>query len=289
MDIRKNQGQYFGLQQEMFDFWTDMFADFLQVEKGKGEGAKSADQAATGIFNSSVKPYLDFTNRWMELGNQMFSKSLNPLGAKEAQMAWEKIFSGANLYQQLYNFWQNLTNQLPFSATNQAAPFCKEWQNAYYEFFAKNFVPHLPEQIQFMFAEPVNLFRVYSGLTMNLFQPWLDNIGTFQELTAKNLSGDKKSYLELIRLWNQNYEATFGKLFKAPVLGMYRQELEKQMLSFDAFMKYVNAFNEFYWAIYKIGMETTENIVQDYQGMVGDPNQPKTFRDFYQYWWTKMR
>jgi predicted nucleic acid-binding Zn-ribbon protein len=30
-----------------------------------------------------------------------------------------------------------------------------------------------------------------------------------------------------------------------------------------------------------------ETIVQGYQRMGEDANQPKTFREFYQYWWTK--
>lgn len=226
-----------------------------------------------------------FHNQWLKMSNDFINKNINFLDKNSYGELFQKLASSSNLYCKLNHFWVDLNQVLTKNDPEALMEFSSQWQKKYMNFLTEHFFSYLPESTQSLLKEPMEICQAYFHSMENFFQPWIHNTKDFQELFLKIYSGDKDAFLSYTKLFREDYEKSFGKLFKAPVAGINREYLEKQIASLDSFIDYTYTLNEFFATIYKVGSQTIEKIITNYQDMAKEGSQPKTFKEFYEYWW----
>ncbi|MCT4620538.1 MAG: hypothetical protein N4A62_14225 [Marinisporobacter sp.] len=270
-------GQCFDMQKKVLDVWQDSFLP--KEEKKESQQEK--------MINDAVKKPMEGFQQWTKAMNEMFTKNMKFFGGSSVQESFAKITSSNSFYHSLYSLWEDLMKQTVTNTKKQIDEFFGEWKKEYSKVFADHFVGYFPEPTQGFVKDSIENYEMYTTNMKKFVQPWTENTKEFQKLIGTNIFENKDVFLNYSKLFKGNYEETFGKFFSMPAMGINREYFEKQTDSIDAFMKYTNTLGEFSGVIFKVGIDTMEKIIKDMKTMVKNENQPKTFKEFYEYWWRK--
>ncbi|KGK88220.1 hypothetical protein DP73_13060 [Desulfosporosinus sp. HMP52] len=267
---------YFENQKKMFDYWQDLM-NVVVTPKDKAQGKK---EEPNSDFEESLRPTQEMTKQWFEFNDQYLkniSKVFFPL-------QFNKIFSGANIYQNLYEIWEDLIKTFT-GKDSDPITFCNKWIKDYQKLLSSNFIFYLPEQVQNFSKKFIEIYSLSTDTSQKFLHPWLEGSQTLQNLLTKSITGDKTAYIEFVKLWNEKFSSTYGKIFNMPIFSMNRELMQKQMHSINASINFINTMSEFFATMAKVSQETFEKIIKDYQEMLVKGNNPKTFKEFYEYWW----
>lgn len=256
---------YFDLQKKIINSWQG-FCPTMETENSK----KVKNDQLMESYQAFLKKSYD-----------SFFNMLNPLSKGSSD---NRFFNAMDTYQSVYRFWEDLVTKTAKKDLFNVDSFYNSWKDSYTNLFSADWIQN-PLQFQELLKEPLEISQMLFNTQWNFFQPWIDDSEAFQKILEKSISGDKNAALDYIKLFRKDYEKTYGKFFDVPVLGMSRQHFEKQLQSMDSYLSYLNALNEFFATINKVGSETMETIVKEYQNMLENGTQPKTFKEFYEYWW----
>lgn len=259
-------GNWMDAQQKMFDTWKDS----LHIQKEDEKKEKNNN---------------DFLQQWMGMNNDLLKNNMRLFGDMHSEDVFGKMLSSMDTYHKLYNFWKDLGQAMGENNMDKIDDIFKEWQKNYMSTLADQFTAQLPKSMQNMVKESLEIYKTYGDTADKFMKPWIENSKNFQDAFTKAYMGDQDGFLAYTKIFRDNYEKTFGKVFQAPIMGMNREHFEKQMESMDAWMRYVNTTNEFFATMYRVGAETMENMITNYKDLLEKGNQPKTFKEFYEYWW----
>lgn len=266
---------WFDFQTKMFDFWKDS----MNVNQKNTVEKKDAN-----VFEECMKPVQEIMNKWVDVTNDLYTQNIKSFGNTYPQQEIiNKMFGGANFYQNLNKFWEDLSSTIT-GKDSDPLQFYSKWNEDYTEMVSKQFVSFLPAQMKNFFNETQEICIASNAVNNKFFKPWLDQAKELQDLLLKSMAGDQEAYIEFTRLWQDNYSESFGKIFNIPQFSMNREQMQKQMHSINALIAFINTMNEFSATLIKTNQDTLENIVKDYQAMLLDGSNPKTFKEFYDYW-----
>ncbi len=273
--------QCFDIQRKMFDFWQNSMTMAIN-SKEKVEEKK--DTPITNIFEESMKPTQEIIKKWFEVSNDQYSKNFKGFNPAYPQEIINKMLSGANIYQNLIRFWEDLNVNIT-GIESDPFKFYTKWNEDYLKIVSNNFISYLPEQMQNFFKNPIDNYMMSTNTFHKFFNPWIEGTQDLQNLLAKSMTGDKTAYIEFNRLWNEKFSSTYGKILSMPQFSMNREQMQKQMRSLNALINFVNPMNEFVATMAKVNQETLVKIINDYQQMLIEGTNPKTYKEFYEYWW----
>ncbi|MGF7186578.1 class III poly(R)-hydroxyalkanoic acid synthase PhaE subunit [Desulfitispora alkaliphila] len=263
-------------QNKMLDTWQKVFMPGEGSKEDKSKDSKDAtNQGSQNIMD-----------QWVEANRQFIKQNAAFFGGEAGQDLMDKMLDSTDTYLELNKFWKDLSNNITGNSTNEVADFYQKWQDQYKKMFSSNLTPFFPQPIQDYFKEPQELMQMYIETTNKFFSPIFEQSGDIQTLMVKSSLGDKEAYAQLLKKWREKYESTASRIFNMPQIGYSREYLEKQMESLDAFFKYINAISEFSAVLHKVSLSNFESLLKKYQEMVKEGKQPKTFKEFYDLWWT---
>ncbi|MDR5658647.1 poly(R)-hydroxyalkanoic acid synthase subunit PhaE [Serpentinicella sp. ANB-PHB4] len=274
-------GKWFDVQKKMFDVWKENATPkFAKDFSGYFEGNK--------LVTDGMKSSIDMYNKWYEAVSDMYKGNNTMLGDNTYFDFYNNMMSGANVYSNLKRFWDDMRDKFVGNESNDAQTFISYIKvDEYMKELSDKFVPYLPEPAQKLFQEAMQMQEMFMNRTEKFFEPWTKNANQLQELLGKSMLGDQDAFRQYAKIWNDNYKTSFGQLVDMTKLDMGKDFYNKQMESMNAFVKYYNNLNEFGGTIVKVGYESMDKIVKNYQEMLKEGTQPKTFQEFYTYWWTE--
>lgn len=113
--------------------------------------------------------------------------------------------------------------------------------------------------------------------------PWAS---AYQELMAAwslALRGDPEAFRSFVHRWRQAYKESHGKILRSPAMGATREYIERVSRSFDAYVGYLVALNEFSGILDKVGNDAARRWVGHVTAVKVDEGLP-SFRDLYRLW-----
>jgi len=262
------------LQKKMLDSW--------QVDLGVG--SQNDEKKENNIFAQSIKPVHDALDKWVNFANNVYAKNVNQFDNPQYQEIIEKITSTANFNQNLNGFWEDLQACITGKESDPFR-FYTRWNENYTKLISNQFGLFLPEQVKEFLGKGMNIYSLSTNTTNDFFKPWLDKAQNMHNLLLKSITGDQSAYIEFIKLWQDNFSSSFGKILNIPQFSMNREQMQKQMSGISSLITFINTLNEYVATLLKTSQDTFEKIVKDYQAMVIDGSNPKTYKEFYEYWW----
>lgn len=272
--------QWFNTQRKMYDSWQDTMTMAMNP-KEKVEAKK--DTPITNILEESMKTTQELLKKWFEASNEQYTKSMKGFNNSNPQEIISKMLNGANIYQSLNRFWEDL-NETMTGQESDPLKFYTRWNEDYMNIVSNNFLSCLPEQTQTFFKNPMDVYKMSTETSRKFLNPWLEGAQNLQNLLSKSMTGDKTAYIEFNKLWNEKFSSTYGKILGMPQFSMNREQMQKQMQSINALINFINPMNEFVATMAKVNQETLEKIIKDYQQMLADGTSPKSYKEFYEYW-----
>ncbi len=261
-------------QKKMLDYWQETINPTEKVE-----------EKAPSIFEESMKPFQDIMQKLVEVSSDLYSQSIRNMNdIFPQQQIVDRMLNGASLYQNLYKFWEDLNLNIT-GKDSDALKLITRWNEEYMKFVSNYFISSLPEPMNKFFNQALEIYNMSTSATGNFFKPWLDESQNMQSLLVKSMNGDQAAYIEFNRLWREKFASSYGKIFNIPEFSMNREQMQKQMRSMQALINFINVMNEFVATIVKVNQETLEKNIKDYQEMVAAGTNPKTFKEYYEYWW----
>ncbi|KAJ52317.1 hypothetical protein CTM_08266 [Clostridium tetanomorphum DSM 665] len=259
--------QFFNIQKNMIGAWQEAFLPKVDTKK---ENSKSEESKDT----------MDFFKDIMEFNNKIFS-SFNNSNAYEV---FKKMSVGADVYYNVYKLWEDLTQKSFKPTMEEYNKVYDKWKDKYMDFVKDSFIPYLPKPMQSFVKEPMELFKLYTNFVNKFWGPWMETSNDLKEYMVEGAFKNPVAYLDFIKLWKDNYDKTFSKFLNSPTMGINREYFEKQLESMDTFVKYMTILGEFSATIFSVAQETMEEILKNYMEMLKNGTQPKTFKEFYEYW-----
>lgn len=274
---------WFEMQHKMIDFWKGSIFTNGSTSNGISENGKKNNGSNSGAeFDYPKEVFED----WLGFYNQFVAQGKKFLNWGNYEDSWHRIFNSTEVYNNLYKFWKELAQEITGDNKDQVTKFYDLWQNQYMKIFTNGFVPFVPQLGRGFFQEIQEINNMYADTVGNFFKPVIKNLENVQSLMFKGISGDKESFMKFIKFWRESYENTLSKLLNVPNMGINREFMGKQLDFIDKLIRYAATANEFTTVIYKVGMENFEEILNKYQQLVTKGEHPKTFKEFYQLWWT---
>ncbi|MDP4127526.1 MAG: poly(R)-hydroxyalkanoic acid synthase subunit PhaE [Bacillota bacterium] len=259
---------YFENQKKMFDYWKDIWTIVTTTKDSEDE--KNINEDNSNSISEITKQWTEFYNPFAK----NFTKFFFPLDT------FNKMFTGINVYQNLNKFWEDLVKNIT-GKESDTFDFCKKWNAEYPKLTSF----YLPNQWQSFYNNFLENYQLATDTSQKFLNPWLGGFQSIQTLLAKSITGDKSAYIELIELWNDKFFSTFGKIFNIPQFSMNRELTQKQMHSLNAYINFFVTMTKFLSTMTKVSQETLEKIIKEYQGMLIKGTNPKSFKEFYEYWW----
>lgn len=248
--------------------------------------SEEKENNSSGWFEVSMKPVQDLMQKWMDMSSAFFDQSMKSIAEAypQQQELVNKMLGSVNLYQNLKSFWESLNTAIvgPDSDVTEFYDKCKK---DYVQMLNHNILPLWPEQVQNLFKQSMEIHDMAEESSKNMFRPWLQTANELQALLHKSIGGDQEAYVEFNKLWQENFSASFGKIFSIPQFSMNREMMQKQMHSINALISYINTMNQFMGTMVKVNQQTLQKIIKEYQQMVVAGTNPKTYKEFYDYWW----
>ncbi|OFI01500.1 poly(R)-hydroxyalkanoic acid synthase subunit SynIIIE [Clostridium acetireducens DSM 10703] len=256
-------------QKKFIDVWQEGFK--LNTQEDLKEEKSKEDKSQGNVFN-----------KWLEMNNEIIKKNMEFFNPDKVQSIFKNVTNGFDYNCNLFNFWQDLSKKV---LNNDLGDFYKQWQDKYKSIISNNLVAFFPMYMQEGLINYLSVYNNYYKFLGKFYEPWIKDFQKINELMVKGLYGENEAYIEIIKICRENYNESLGKFLKAPILGISREYFEKQLDSIDAFIEYIDNFSEFSATIYKVAYDTMNKIIKEYEKMSKEGSQPKTFNEFYQYWW----
>lgn len=275
--------QGMNMQKNMMDMWSKTYDNLMSMTKNYVGGS---DEMPVNVFKDSADAYANFMGSWSEQFKQyQLPQASTFFNFKDQQDLLQKLFTSQSVYQDLFSFWKELSEQAPYDSPEKIQELTEKWQEKYVDITKTFFIPMLPENLKVVMDHSTDLVQEFAKFNNGLFQPWVENAEELKDILARAAKGDKEAISEFFKSINDSYDQSFGKIFNIPGLGLNRESFEQQMQSYDSYVKYMISFNELYSLIYKVSVETMEKLVKQYQDMYKEGTVPTTFKEFYDIWW----
>ncbi len=257
------------------NYWKQM----LDVQKNFYDQWQKTLFAGTD-FPNMFKPYIEF--------NQKLFEGLNGTNGNNVFDVYSKMMGSNEAYLKVFKLWQDLAAKTVDPMKENSQEFFDEWEDRIENNFESMILPHIPENLRTYVQSPKELSKIYREVMTALYEPWFDVTIDYDKYIIKGDDKNSVGYIDFVKLWKDNYSETFGKIIQSPAMGANREYIEKQGELVDTFVQYLTNVGEFSSIIYATSYETIKKIIADYTAKVGESTQPKTFKEFYDYWSKEM-
>lgn len=278
--------------------WQRAQADALRAWMESWGGALSgwvSGQPGTAEEGEGGSGYeaMALYRRWMDYMRDMVGRFVMP-AAGVGPETFARMFHGADVYARLHALWMQMYEDYRRSLGEGGAydpealrGLLEKWGERYREVVEEVFAPALPEQLRWvaeLYSGDIPLAA--GGLMLHLWAPW----ATFaQRMVSRGVNMRQPSPREAVEVyeeWRKAYEESFGRLLRAPVMGYYRETLEKYAKTMDSLNEFGIVLAQFYAYLQGAGGVGFEKLQERLMEMEGKgEGGPMSFRDFYRLWW----
>ncbi len=238
----------------------------------------------------------NFYRNWTQQLQEMATRML-PGTSGIGPDTFVKMYQSADTYTKFFSFWIELYRKFMESIPQQ---WQGEWKPERFEEFWKAWVEQYRQLVDNVFAaavpEPLRwITHVYTGevpllaadLLFKLWSPWTEfGAETLARPPVPTDAGTgMSSIIEFYDRWRKAYEASLGKLLRAPGLGYFRESYEKLMGGIDSLVEFNIVLADFNGALYQAGVAAMQKLLEKLGESMAAGEYPSTFREFYEQWW----
>lgn len=262
-------------QSDFFEHWTEAAESFQKTLKGMDwtQGMTKETRDLFGVYSS-----------WKEMFDKYSDVMIKNFSYGVSKDTFSKLFSGADAYVKLFEFWQPLMKALQERALAPDAYKDIFDPSKYREMMNKVFGFSSPESLTEVYGQASKLIETWGSKGELLVKPWSDalqkNIDAYLELA----SGDPEASINIFHNLYAAFESTFGKAFKLPAVGKDREVIELFLKTIDKYSVFLAKNTEFQHSIVLTGQKAMEKVIAAVAQKVRENGEMMSFHDFFRLW-----
>lgn len=274
--------------EKMLEEWKNNQEKVLELWKGTFSDFQPQNMLNLMSGGDATKQMKDFYKNWYENAQKMFQEMTKMFPTEIGKDTFEKMFQSGNVYSSLFDFWNKYISdflQRPgASFPGRLDEMPKEWMEEYNKVLQQFFQQGFGDAFGDYISRTTELADSYRQTMESFLSPWFDSSEDLREKAMEAMRGDSDAYMQFLRKWNEAYQDSFGRLFRAPGFGLTKETSERMLQSMEAYVEYTNALNEFTTALYGVGHNVMERLMNKLQELKDEGNPPETFKEFYDLW-----
>ncbi len=278
-------GRWPSLQGDIFRRWMEAWSRAASPDTvGSSESEKSE---GTG-FESAAQIY----RQWFEYLQEMMRR-FPPAEAGDGPRTFARMLSSADTYTRLYAWWSDFLRELQKKAGGEGLDsrafdeLFHKWSQGYEEMVKGIFAAAMPESLQWVAdLYSGDVIRLSADEAVHFWSPWIDLMLSRGRKMMRGEAQGMEGVTEAYEEWRRAYEESFGRLFRMPAMGYYREAVEKFGKAMDDMVEFNMALADFYAALAegsRRGMEKLQAKLAEAASSGGDG--PSSFRELYRIWW----
>lgn len=275
------------LENNLAQSWMDFQKKVFQsLADSMTTGGQSESKTNTHLFAQSMQPFHQALQNWVDFANNTYEKNLKQLG-ESSPLYKETIekYAGINSFNNgLKKFWEDLNASIT-DKESSISNFYTKWLEEYSRLVSNQLLLFLPEDAKQLFDKTIDIYQASYSTGHDFFAPWMEQAESMRELLTKSAFGDQDAYIEFLKLWQTTFSSSFGRVFNIPQFLANPEQIQKQMNSINALIAFINTLNEYMAVLVKKSQDTLDKMIKDYQAMVIDGTHPKSYKEFYEFWW----
>jgi class III poly(R)-hydroxyalkanoic acid synthase PhaE subunit len=267
--------------------WLQWQRDFL------GSWFAAASRGAeSGIWpgQTPFDVFGDWQRTWLK-------SVLGPFGARAPEeglggAVFRRVLDAGGAYMNLVNVWGKtvaLLAQLPAGttlSTDKVKELYDEWIKDYQTTVESLWGAVPSEEVKETAKLYSNVAGTWAEQAWRSMEPMLRNLEQAPEVLSRMSRGEVGASGEFTGLLRKNYEATLGKILRAPTIGFFREIAERTNRTADAYVRFNAALAQYFVPFYQTGLRAGESVFQRLMEFQGREVTPQTLREFYRIWWT---
>ncbi|QUH24756.1 poly(R)-hydroxyalkanoic acid synthase subunit PhaE [Serpentinicella alkaliphila] len=237
--------------------------------------------------NSLSRSYIDMYNSWYESVSDIYKKNYSKFVEKNDYFDINNtLVTAEKAYSNLKRFYENILENVSYKdISTENIKMFQENTEEYIKYLSINFIPYLPKPIQEIFAEALQIQRIFIKGTEELYQSLYNNSKELQSIVFKSMLGDKDAAFKYMNYWNENWKKSIKTMMAFPKVITNNELYDMQIKSINNYISYNNSLIEFNEKLLKVGYDCMEETIEKYQSLIEKGLQDTTFEDFYTFWW----
>ena len=267
---------------DFYDMWlksqkqfVDGWLESIKNMQGTFGGSKDANPAG-GAF--------DLYNSWVKTIGISFDSLMKNISSDSGRDAFSKLFSGADSYMKLFEFWSPLQKAMQNKETDLKTYLDLFNPSMYKEVIDKIFGFNNLDAMNDFYAQASKLVETMGGSNQNLMKPWLDAMQKSGAPMMSFAGGDMDSAMKIFQNAYSAFDGTFGKAFKMPTVGKDREKNELLLSCFDRYSAYHKNYVEFQHITYKTSNEASKRLFEKISTKIKNGEKIETYGEFFKLW-----
>jgi class III poly(R)-hydroxyalkanoic acid synthase PhaE subunit len=268
---------------DFYDMWLKSQKQFVD---GWLESIKNMQDAIGGSKDSNpAGGAFNLYNSWLKTVGISFDNMMKNFSSETGRDAFSKLFSGADGYMKLFEFWSPLQKMMQTNVTDPKAYLDLFNPSMYKEVIDKIFGFNNADSMQDFYGHASKLMEAFGGSSQNIIKPWLDamqkNGAPFMSFAS---GGDIDAGLKIFQNAYSAFDGTFGKAFKMPTVGKDREKIELILSCFDKYSTYQKNYIEFQHLTYKTSNEASKKLFETITTKIKNGEKIETYGEFFKLW-----
>ncbi len=263
-------------QKQLLDNWTDATKNiqrsFLDIASSK-EDEEEGSQGMFSLYNS-----------WTRTVGKSFDEIIKNYPMGIGKDTFSKLFSGADAYMKLYEFWAPLSKA--FEERTFDPDSYKDFLDPakYKEVIDKVFGFSSPQTITEFYGQTAKSIETWGSSAQNFVKPWVDAIQKNVSAAPDLATGKVDSSMNMFHNLYTAFESTFGKAMKMPSVGKDREKIDLLMQTLDMYSEYMAKNTEFQHKMYVTGQKAMEKVAEAIAKKIKDGTEVKNYDEFFKLW-----
>jgi polyhydroxyalkanoate synthesis regulator phasin len=270
----------------LFDAWFQSQADYMEKWTETAANFQKSFPAADFPKSMGKDPQELFSvyNAWRDTVGKYIDVIVKNQSLNTSRDTISKLFSGADAYIKLYEFWAPLLKAFQAKGM-EAVSYENLWDPAKYrDMINKVFGFGSPESLVEFYGQASKLLETWGSKAGFLVKPWSDAVEKNMDAVLDLASGDSEAGVNIFHNIYAAFENTFGKTFKMPAVGKDRETIEVFLKTMDRYLVFLAKNTEFQQTIYLTGEKAMEKVVGAMAERVKANEEITSFDEFFMLW-----
>lgn len=272
----------------LFDNWLNFQKDCFNNWVG---AANNFQKSFTGFdkakeTKSDTPDFFSFYQSWKDTFGKYFETIAKNYPINVSTDTMSKLFSGADVYVKLYEFWEPLIKALQEQVFDPDSYKDMYDASKYGKMLNNVFGFSSPETIKEFYDQASKLFETWGAKGEYFTKPWSDAIQKNIDASLDFSKGDFEAGYNMFHNIYSAFDSTFGKTFKMPAVGKDREEIELMLKTFDKYAVFLAKNTEFQHKIFITGQNAMEKVIEEIAKKVREKEDITSFDEFFKLWAT---
>jgi polyhydroxyalkanoate synthesis regulator phasin len=271
---------------DFYQEWLNAPAKIMKSWMEAGENLRQAFQEPeTAKKTRNLRDeWMDMSQSWASTMREVFDNMMNTLSKGIGRETLANIFSSAETYMKLFEFWLPIYKSLQEKTFDPAAYRRFIDSSQYQEILDKVFDFVSPGAVKELYDQAIKYLETVTPFARSFTTQLADLARSGAGMYAGMLAGDWDEMLKAHENALDAYKRSLGPMFKLPAFGKFREHVELALDMLRKYPAFMVRYAKYQSMIHATGRETMEKVMAQFAQKLKDRAAAPSYDEFFKIW-----